>query len=154
MTKDLGVVREFIRRYRQATLAVCERGEPLTAMVAYVPTADCSAVFIQLSNLSPHKRMLLANPRCSVLIAAPDDGRAEVLSLPRVTLQGHAFKLDKGDPEYAQSRSYVLERMPSSAVLFSLPDFDLFRITFTEGRFIGGFGQAFAFSVEMLTARS
>jgi putative heme iron utilization protein len=34
--------------------------------------------------------------------------------------------------------------------MFDLPDFDLFRITPTGGRFIGGFGRAFAFTAEQL----
>ncbi len=149
---DAEIVRQFIRAHRQATLAVCQSDEPFTAMVAYVAEQNCAALYIQLSDLSPHKRMLLANPRCSLLIAAPDDGRAEVLSLPRVTLQGAAQKLEKASDEYARARAFVLQHMPTSAVLFELPDFDLFRITPTNGRFIGGFGRAFAFTIEALVA--
>lgn len=143
-------VRDFILARRQATLAVCANDEPFTAMTSYVAEPGLAGLLIHLSDLAPHKRMLLANPRCSLLIAKADDGRAEVMSLARVTLQGIAAKIEKASDDYAQSKARFLARLPSSAIMFNLPDFDLFRIRLTGGRFIGGFGRAFAFTADQL----
>jgi putative heme iron utilization protein len=140
----------FIRTHRQATLAVSADNEPFTAMVSYA--LHNSALLIHLSNLSPHKRLLLANPKCSLLIAEPDDGLAEVMSLARVTLNGSAIKLDKNTSNYEEAKTAFLTRLPTSEVMFGLPDFDLFRIVPTSGRFIAGFGRAFVLSAEELAA--
>ena len=152
---DLDDLRAFIRAHRQLTLAVCQTDEPFTAMSAYVPEPDLRGLLIHLSNLSQHKRMLLTNPKCSVLIAERDDDRAEPMSLARVTLQGVAVKLDKSGGDYASAQVRFLTRLPASELMFGLPDFDLIRITFTTGRFIAGFGKAFPFSAaELLAATS
>lgn len=143
-------VRDFILARRQATLAVCANDEPFTAMTSYVAEPGLASLLIHLSDLAPHKRMLLANPKCSLLIAEADDGRAEVMSLARVTLQGIAAKIEKASDDYAQSKARFLARLPSSAIMFDLPDFDLFRIRLTVGRFISGFGRAFAFTADQL----
>jgi putative heme iron utilization protein len=147
MTEDeLVALRNFIRRHRQAVLAVSANDEPFTAMTAFVAEPVLRSALIHLSNLSPHKRMLLSNPKCSLLIAEPDDGRAEVMSLARVTLQGTAAKIDKDTTEYAEAKAVYLAALPASELMFGLPDFDLIRITFTSGRYIAGFGRAFPFT--------
>ncbi len=146
----LDEVRAFILARRQAVLAVCDAGEPLTAMTAYVAEPGLAGLLIHLSDLSPHKRVLLKHPTCSLLIAESDDGRAEVMSLARVMLQGVAAKIEKSSDDYAAAKARFLARLPASKLMFDLPDFDLFRITPTGGRFIGGFGRAFAFTAEQL----
>jgi hypothetical protein len=150
----LDEVRAFIMARRQAVLAVCDAGEPLTAMTAYVAEPGLAGLLIHLSDLSPHKRVLLKHPTCSLLIAELDDGRAEVMSLARVMLQGVAAKIEKASDDYEAAKARFLARLPASKLMFDLPDFDLFRITLTGGRFIGGFGRAFAFTAEQLVLQS
>jgi putative heme iron utilization protein len=94
--------------------------------------------------------MLLANPKCSLLIAEPDDGRAEVMSLARVTLQGNAAKIEKNSVDYDEAKALFLAALPTSELMFGLPDFDLIRITIANGRYIAGFGRAFPFTAEDL----
>lgn len=139
-------LREMLKQHRQAVLAVSANDEPFTAMTSYVVEPALRSVLIHLSNLSPHKRMLLANPKCSLLIAEQDDGRAEVMSLARVTLQGAAAKIDKDTTDYAEAKALFLDALPSSELMFGLPDFDLIRIAVTSGRYIAGFGRAFPFT--------
>jgi putative heme iron utilization protein len=148
--EDLAALRSFIRDHRQAVLAVSANDEPFTAMSAYVAEPALRSVLIHLSNLSQHKRMLLANPKCSLLIAEPDDGRAEVMSLARVTLQGSAAKIDKDTADYAQAKALFLAALPASELMFGLADFDLIRINIASGRSIAGFGRAFPFTAEDL----
>ena len=147
---DLDELRTFIHTHRQATLAVCVNNEPFTAMVSYVTHGG--GLLIHLSNLSLHKKQLLANPACSLLIAEPDDGRDEVMSLARVTLNGSAIKLDKQTQDYADAQAAFLAKLPTSEMMFALADFDLFRIVPTAGRFIAGFGRAFALDAGQVQA--
>jgi hypothetical protein len=72
------------------------------------------------------------------------------MSLARVMLQGVAAKIEKASDDYEAAKARFLARLPASKLMFDLPDFDLFRITPTGGRFIGGFGRAFAFTAEQL----
>lgn len=143
-------LQSFIRRHRQAVLAVSADNEPFTAMVAVVAEPALRSVLVHLSNLAPHKRMLLANPKCSLLIAESDDGRAEVMSLARVTLQGRAAKIEKDSADYAEAKALYLARLPASEIMFGLADFDLIRIHITSGRYIAGFARAFPFGVNDL----
>ena len=145
-------LRDFIHAHRQLVLAVSQNDEPFTAMSAYVPEPDVRGLLIHLSNLSLHKRVLAQNPRCSLLIAEPDDGRAEVMSLARMTLQGVAATIDKASADYTQAKALFLARLPTSELMFGLPDFDLIRITINSGRYIAGFGKAFPFTTEELAA--
>lgn len=154
-TKELEELHDFVWRYRQATLATVDGGAPHTAMVSYAeerpragqpnpnrPLAGMT-VLIHLSDLTAHKRHLRADPRCSLLIAEPDSGRGEVLSLSRLSLQGVASLIPKGTIEYDDAKQRYLAKLPTSAMMFALADFDLFRIHFTGGRFVAGFGRAY-----------
>jgi hypothetical protein len=147
---DLAELRQLIRTHRQATLAVSASDEPFTAMVSYAEAPDLSSFLIHLSDLSPHKRQLMANPTCSLLIATPDDGQGEVMSLARVSIQGIASKLAKDTDDYTQARARFLAKLPTSEIMFTLRDFDLFRIAPTGGRFIAGFGRVFEFTAAEL----
>jgi heme iron utilization protein len=149
---DLQDFQNLVRTHRQATLAVSTNDEPFTAMVSYAMSEaqHGGGLLVHLSNLSLHKRLLLANPKCSLLIAEPDDGRAEVMSLARVTLNGNAIKLSKETQAYAEAKAAFLAKLPTSEVMFGLADFDLFRITPSSGRFIAGFGRAFGLSSDDL----
>jgi len=147
---DLSELRAFIGTHRLLTLAVSQDDEPFTALATYAPEPDVRSVLIHLSDLAPHKRMLLANPKCSVLIAEPNDGRAEPMSLARVTMQGRAAKIDKAGPEYVQAKARFLDLLPASDLMFSLPDFDLIRVVFSSGRFIAGFGKIVTFTAQEL----
>lgn len=143
-------LRHLMITCRQAGLAVSEGNVPFTAMTAYVAEPALRSVLVHLSNLAPHKRMLLANPQCSLIIAEPDDGRAEVMSLARVTLQGRAAKIEKESMDYAEAKALYLARLPASRLMFDLADFDLIRIHVAGGRYIAGFARAFSFTAEDL----
>ena len=73
---------DLIRTHRQATLAVADGDEPLTAMVSYVEEADYAAVLIHLSTLSAHKRVLQSNLMCSNYSGQPFFQRETHYSLP------------------------------------------------------------------------
>ena len=141
--EQLASLRAFIRKHRQATLAVVAAGEPHTAMVSYVEEADCAAVLIHLSSLSAHKRILQANPVCSLLICEPDQGTGEVMALARAALQATAVQIERGGDEYERAKQRFLQKLPSAEIMFALPDFDLFRVRPQRVRFIAGFGRAF-----------
>ena len=133
----------LIRQTRVAALGTLHDGEPNLAMIAYSFSDDFSAFYIHVSKLGKHTTDMENDPRVSLLIAETDDGRADPQTLARVSLRGTAEILRRTDPAYAQVKQNYLERFPEAEQLFSLGDFNLWKITPKGGRFVAGFGRAF-----------
>jgi heme oxygenase (biliverdin-IX-beta and delta-forming) len=151
-TEELAIVAALLHGQRQAALGTLRDSTPFVSMVAYAAEPDFSGFLLHLSRLAPHTRHLLADPRASLLVCEPDDGRDDVQTLARITLVGTAMPVAAADEPAARER--YLARLPSAAPLFDFPDFVLFRLVPTEARYIGGFARAFTLAVEQLRLAS
>ena len=140
----------LIRETRIAALGTLHEGEPNLAMVAYAFAEDFSAFYIHVSKLGKHTRDMESDPHVSLLIAETDDGRADPQTLARVALQGTAEVLPRDALNYSLIKDRYLRRFPEAQQLFSLGDFNLWRITPKSGRFVAGFAQAFNLVPEAL----
>ena len=140
----------LIRGTRIAALGTLHDGEPNLAMVAYSFADDFSAFYIHVSRLGKHTTDMENDPRVSLLITEPDDHRPDPQTLARVSIRGMAEILPKTDPGYAQVKQNYLERFPEAEQLFSLGDFNFWKITPKSGRFVAGFGRAFNLVPEAL----
>jgi nitroimidazol reductase NimA-like FMN-containing flavoprotein (pyridoxamine 5'-phosphate oxidase superfamily) len=140
----------LIRETRIAVLGTLHNGEPNLAMVAYAFPEDFSSFYIHVSKLGKHTADMENNPRVSLLISEADDHRADPQTLARVAIRGIAEILPRTDSSYAQIKKIYLERFPQAEQLFSLGDFNLWRITPKGGRFVAGFGRAFNLVPEAL----
>ena len=146
--EELSIIAALIRGQRQASLGTLGAGAPFISMVGYAPVPDFTGVLLHLSQLAPHTRHLLADPRAALLICEPDVGRDDVQTLARITLSGEANTLSAA--EQAQARDRYLARLPAAAPLFDFPDFLLFRLAVREARYIGGFARAYTLTPEHL----
>jgi putative heme iron utilization protein len=140
----------IIRGTRVAALGTLHDGEPNLAMVAYVCAEDFSAFYIHVSKLGKHTVDMENDPRVSLLITETDDRRPDPQTLARVSIRGLAEILPRTDPGYAEVRPAYLERFPEAEQLFSLGDFNLWKIIPKGGRFVAGFGRAFNLAQEAL----
>jgi heme iron utilization protein len=140
----------LIRSTRVAALGTLHDGEPNLAMVAYAFDGDFSAFYIHVSRLGKHTTDMENDPRVSLLIAEADDRRPDPQTLGRVSIRGVAEILPRTNPDYAQIKNIYLERFPEAEQVFSLGDFNLWRIKPKGGRFVAGFGRAFNLSPETL----
>ncbi|HSL42694.1 MAG TPA: pyridoxamine 5'-phosphate oxidase family protein [Anaerolineales bacterium] len=140
----------LIRSTRVATLGTLHEDEPNLAMVAYAFARDFSAFYIHISRLGKHTTDMESDPSVSLLITETDDQRIDPQTLARVSIRGVAEVLLRNHPGYAQVKSIYLERFPEAEQLFSLGDFNLWRITPKGGRFVAGFGRAFNLVPEAL----
>jgi len=141
----------LIRDTRIAALGTLHDVEPNLAMVAYSFAEDFSAFYIHVSRLGKHTTDMENDPRVSLLITETDDRRADPQTLARVSLRGMAEILPRNDPGYAQVKQNYLERFPEAEQLFSLGDFNLWKITPKGGRYVAGFGRAFNLVPEALS---
>ena len=140
----------LIRNTRVAALGTLHDGEPNLAMVAIAVESDFSAFYIHVSTLGKHTRDMQADPRVSLLITETDDHRPDPQTLARLSLNGTAGMLPRTDPHYPQVKHAYLTRFPEAEQLFSLGDFNLWRISPKGGRFVAGFAQAFNVMPEVL----
>jgi heme iron utilization protein len=139
-----------IRATRIASLGTLHEGQPNLAMAAFVAAKDFSAFYIHVSRLGKHTRDMENDPRVNLLIAETDDHRADPQTLVRVSIQGTAEVVSRNTPEYTQIKEMYLERFPEAEPLFSLGDFNLWKITPGSGRFVAGFARAFNIDPETL----
>ena len=133
----------LIRNTRIASLGTLHDGAPNTAMVAVAFSEDFSEFYIHVSRLGKHTRDMETDPRVSLLLTQADDGRLDPQTLARVSLDGMAEMITRPNPQYAQIRHDYQARFPESEPLFSLGDFNLWRIKPKGGRFVAGFARAF-----------
>ena len=140
----------LIRGVRVAALGTLRQGAPLVSMVAILPEPDFGAVCLRVSRLAWHTQDMLADPRVSLSIAEPDDGRADPQTLARVALRGEATKLSGEREDFEHLKSAWLARFPESAVTFELADFGFWRVVPRDARFVAGLGRTFNLSPESL----
>ena len=140
----------LIRYTRLAALGTIHNGEPNLAMVAIAHESDFSAFYLHVSKLGKHTTDMENDPHVSLLLTEADDHRPDPQTLARVSIQGMATVLPRNDPDYARVKVLYLTRFPEAEQLFSLGDFNLWRITPKGGRFVAGFGRAFNLVPEAL----
>jgi len=149
-SEELATIATLIREQRQAALGTLHEQAPFVSMVAYAAEPDFGSMLLHLSRLAPHTKHLLAAPAASLLICESDDGRDDVQTLARITLLGEARPLDTASAEYATARDRYLARLPAAEMLFSFPDFLLFRFVPREARYVGGFARAYTLTPNQL----
>jgi putative heme iron utilization protein len=135
-------IRGLLTTERVLALAVLVDGEPYCGLLPYANMPDCSAAIVHASRLARHSRGLQHGSPFGVLIHRQDRPDADPLQIPRLTLQGTVELLDPASDAHRDARQLFAQRFPSAQHTFSLGDFDLFRLRFEKGRYVGGFAQA------------
>lgn len=140
----------ILANVRVAALGTMQDEEPRVSMVAFVPAQDFSTFYIHVSRLAQHTVDMQKNRQVSLLIAEPDDGRADPQTLARLSIRGSAEFMENGQPGYTPIKAMYIERFPASAPLFKLADFSLWRVKLKSARFVAGLAKAFNLTPETL----
>jgi putative heme iron utilization protein len=127
---------------RWAALATLHEGAPHASMVAYAAEPGLDGLLVFLSGLSAHTHDLLADPRASLVVSAPDSGSGDPQLLPRIGVQGRAIPIDRRSEAFPPAGDRYVARFPEARPRFSLADFVLFRFVPEEARYVGGFARA------------
>jgi putative heme iron utilization protein len=141
---------QIMRNTRLASLGTLRDNVPFVSMVGFVPAQDFSAFYVHVSRLAQHTMDMLKDKHISLMIAETDDGRADPLSLARVSIRGVVEILPRGEPGYLPIKSMYMERFPASEHLFKLGDFELWQIIPKGARYIAGFAKAYNLTPESL----
>ncbi|KAL7579471.1 hypothetical protein ACA910_007855 [Epithemia clementina (nom. ined.)] len=111
-------------------------GYPGGSVVGFAPDDEGRPLFV-FSGMSTHTQDILADPRCSVTIAAKEfKGAAD----GRVNLMGKC-QLIKNSEEIAAAKETYLKKHPG-AFWVNFGDFNWFRLEVESIRFVGGFARA------------
>jgi putative heme iron utilization protein len=128
--------RRILRAARSGCLATTAQGQPFASLVTPACMPDGSLLLL-LSRLSEHTRHLMADPRCSVMVAGPATSD-NPQTTPRVTVTGMAEVV--GDPSL---KSRFLSVHPYASLYAEFADFATWRIAPMAGALVGGFARAF-----------
>jgi heme iron utilization protein len=141
----LQLARHVARGCDKAVLAVTARADTPEAGAAYASLVQVAfghdgAPVLLISTLADHTKNLLADARCSLLF----DGTGsfgETLTGPRVSVQGHARKLDATTPAGAALAARYLARFPSAEMYAGFGDFSFWRVAPARAHLVAGFGR-------------
>lgn len=120
-----------------ATSSARHSGHPFGSLAPYGLLPDGSPIFL-VSSLAVHTQNLQADPRASLLVAAPGEPEAALAS-PRVTLLGSVARLEPG-AERDAARADYLERHEAARAWVDFGDFAFHRLTVAEAYWVAGFG--------------
>lgn len=138
----VGMIRGLLDGATHATLGtLTPDGAPFASLVALALDEASNPLFIT-SHLSGHTAHLEADPRVSLLIAAP--GKGDPLAHPRLTLTGRAEAARPGEPAYGPLREAYLARNPKAQLYVDLPGFWFWRVRPAGAHLNGGFGKAWS----------
>jgi hypothetical protein len=140
------LAKDLLRMIRAGALATIDRntGHPFASLVNVATDSD-GAPAILVSRLSTHTANLEADPRASVLLAAP--GKGDPLAHPRLTILGSFVRLPRGDqkqpnPDEQRLRRRFLARHPKSELYAGFADFSFWRLEVAAAHLNGGFARA------------
>lgn len=120
-----------------STLALDPSGHPFGSVVTYALAPD-GAPLVLMSTMAEHARNLDADPRCSLLVAAPEGEGAGRLAAARATLVGSMVRLPDAEQDDATAR--YLQAHPG-AFWARFPDFAVHRLDVVAIRYVRGFGE-------------
>ena len=88
----------IIREVRVAALGTLRQGAPLVSMVAFLPEPDFGGFCLRISRLAWHTQDMLTDPRVSLSIVEPDEGRG---------LGAHAREQRNGELRYVEITLFI-----------------------------------------------
>jgi heme iron utilization protein len=119
--------------------------------ISYAPfVRDPAGIFyIHVSEMACHTANLLDNPQASILFIRPESKSPNLFARERAVLSCNVKELTRDTEIYNNQMQALQDKFGEVvSVLRSLSDFHLFALHPESGRYVIGFGQAFAINVE------
>ena len=128
-----------------------ETGHPNISYAPFIEDEN-GCFYLFLSQLASHTQDLLKQPLASILLMEDEQDSRQLFARQRITYQCDIIIIQSDDTSYRN----ILDNFESSfgsiiPLLRNLPDFILFKLTPTEGRYVQGFGKAYQLIGEHLT---
>jgi putative heme iron utilization protein len=135
-------IRALLDEQRVLALAVDLDGVPYAGLLPFAVLPDRSGLLVNASKLARHSQGLSAGARAGVLIHEQDGPDKNPMQIERLTFECVVHPLERDSAEWEKQRDGFLEKFPKSRLTFKMRDFTLYRLTFRQGLYVAGFGQA------------
>ena len=135
-------IRALLDQQRVLSLAVIADGTPYAGLLPFVTLPGYAGVMIHASRMVKHSAGLMAGARVGVLLHEQDGAEKDPLQLQRATFESEVHPLERKGEAWLAGRERWLQRFPDSRITFNLGDFTLYRLEFSQGLYVGGFGRA------------
>ena len=130
-----------------ATLTI--EGEPYASYAPF--SIGDGALYVLISDLAVHAINLKNNPAASVLILEDEASADELFARLRVNFSVRAELIEVADGRRAGIINGMVQRLGERVRdLSELTDFRLFKLVPVSGRYVKGFGRAYAITGEVL----
>lgn len=138
--RDYLALRNQVSSAQLATL-----GEGQQPEASYAPLVWYQgACYLYLSELASHTRNLKRNPALGLLLLESEAGTRNPFARRRISLQGSVSAIERHSELFTQVLAEFRQRFGKVMTMIEpLPDFHLFRVDISSGRFVRGFGQAY-----------
>ena len=138
--QDFLALRDNASSAQLATLA-----KDTTPEASYAPCVLFEGdYYLFLSQLSSHTTNLARNPEVGLMLIEDEFEAANPFARRRISLQGRAEPVERGSDIFKSVLSLFHRRFGKvMKIIEPLPDFQLFCVHVTSGRFVRGFGQAY-----------
>jgi heme oxygenase (biliverdin-IX-beta and delta-forming) len=117
-------------------------GEP---NISYTPFTKYNGdIYIFISELANHTKNITEHPLVSALFIEDEQDSKNIFARKRLTLKCQCKELARTHSEWSIIMEAFEEKLGKTvALLRSLPDFHLFKLSPISGTYVKGFGQAF-----------
>lgn len=134
----VAAAKRLLRVSRSGALATLQKdgGNPFCSLVNTASLPDGSPLLL-ISRLAVHTQNLLADAGVSLLLS--ERGAEDPLTLPRVSLLGHAEPVAEAELDGARMR--YLAAHPQAEAFVGFTDFSLWRIAIARAHLVAGFGR-------------
>lgn len=143
---------EIIEQLHQTTLTLIlssmnDKGEMATSYAPYLFDEGC--YYFLASALAPHTQNIQANPNVSFLLIEDESITKNIYARNRLSYCATVTVVDKQSDEFANLTAKLKARTGKTVeLLVSLKDFNLYKLTPTEGRLVVGFGKAYLLNAQ------
>lgn len=134
----------LINSHKTLTLSTLSaQGHPDISYTPFIRDED-GVFYIFISELAHHTPNLLANPKCSILFAAPEAETRNLFARERAFYHCQVEELERGTDACNQLLDKFRDEFGNTVdVLRNMPDFHLFALKPQSGQYTVGFGKAF-----------
>jgi len=143
---------DFVNTRKTLQLSsITGEGKPYAS---YAPFAlNDESLYVLISEIAVHAVNLQKNPFASVLIIEDEDSASELFARKRVNYSVVSELIQPETESWQQGiKTLVTRHGDRINNLSDLTDFKLFKLTPTDGRYVKGFGRAYAFKGDSLAS--
>ena len=125
-------------------------GNPLSSYAPVFVDENCR-FYIYISSIAKHTSQIRRSKRASVMLIEDESVAENLFARKRLTVDCQALIVDRDSSDWMQIISKMESRHGETmGYLKELVDFDLLKLTPSEGRLVLGFGRAYEVSGESL----